>query len=173
MNRILSAFKAFWATLMGAQSDSGQPVVDKEEKTPKETVKAEPPRSDRFEEGTIYSLILLQRDARFIDFIQESIDEYSDSQVGAAVRKIHADCKKVLAENFSIDSIFAGSEGERVTVEKGFETSMIRFLGNFSDERPGSGILRHKGWRVKDTHLPARSDVVDPNIIQPAELEIN
>ena len=47
-------------------------------------------------------LATLQREARFVDFIQESLAAYSDAQIGAAVRDVHRDCAAVLKRLFEL-----------------------------------------------------------------------
>src|SRR5262245_34707500 len=39
---------------------------------------------------------ILQREGRLVDFFLEDIDDYTDQQVGAAVRDIHRNCRKAL-----------------------------------------------------------------------------
>src|SRR5207302_2940697 len=41
-------------------------------------------------------LAVLQREARFVDFIKEPIAAYTDAQIGAAVRSVHKDCAAAL-----------------------------------------------------------------------------
>ena len=47
-------------------------------------------------------LAALQREARFVDFIQESLDGYSDAQIGAVARDVHRDCGAVLTRMFAL-----------------------------------------------------------------------
>ena len=42
----------------------------------------------------VQMLALLQRDGRLIDFLSEDVSPYPDSQLGAAVRTIHASCRQ-------------------------------------------------------------------------------
>ena len=46
-------------------------------------------------------LAALQREARFVDFIQESLAGYTDAQIGAAARDVHRDCGTVLKRMFA------------------------------------------------------------------------
>ena len=43
-------------------------------------------------------LALLQQTGRLIDFFKEDIHDFTDAQIGAAVRQIHQDCSKSLEE---------------------------------------------------------------------------
>src|SRR5947208_2478486 len=59
-----------------------------------------PPKPARSEALTL--LAALQREARFVDFIQEPLDDYSDDQVGAAVRDVHRQCRQVIERLFAL-----------------------------------------------------------------------
>jgi hypothetical protein len=114
---------------------------------------------------------LLQQEARLVDFVTEDIDAYSDDQVGAAVRAIHAGCRKVLDEHVQLQRIFAAEDGSEVVVEKGFDPAAVRLTGNLTGEPPFHGTLQHGGWRATKISLP-ESPAVDPAVIAPAEVEI-
>ena len=43
-------------------------------------------------------LALLQREGRFVDFLQENVAEFTDADIGAAARVVHEGCKRGLAE---------------------------------------------------------------------------
>jgi hypothetical protein len=45
---------------------------------------------------------LMQREARFVDFIQEDVAPYTDAEIGAAARVVHEGCRKVLREHFTL-----------------------------------------------------------------------
>src|SRR5262245_30923704 len=64
------------------------------------------PRSD-----AITLLAALQREARFVDIVNESLDGYSDAQIGAAARDVLRDSGKVLARVFSLRPVVNGEEG--------------------------------------------------------------
>jgi len=117
-------------------------------------------------------LSLLQQEARFVDFIQEDIDSYSDDQVGAAVRSIHAGCRKALAERITLDRVLHQEDGSTVTIEPGFEPAKIRLTGNVTGEPPFRGTLEHGGWRATHVSLPLPTGESDATIIAPAEVEI-
>ncbi len=117
-------------------------------------------------------LAVLQREGRLIDFIREDIAEYSDAQVGAAVRSIHASCRRVLDEHLALEPVRTEDEGARVLVETGFDASAVRLTGNVSGKPPFRGVLRHRGWRTRRVDLPADPASQDPTIVAPAEVEI-
>lgn len=66
-----------------------------------------PSRSD-----AITLLAALQREARFVDIVNESLDSYSDAQIGAAARDVLRDSGKVLSRVFSLRPV-VDSEEER------------------------------------------------------------
>ena len=70
-----------------------------------------PPKAARSEAITL--LATLQREARFVDFIKEPLDGYSDAQIGAAARDVHRDCGKVLDRLFAIQSLVGPGRRER------------------------------------------------------------
>ena len=113
---------------------------------------------------------LLQQEARLVDFVTENIDPYSDEQVGAAVRAIHAGCRRVLDEHIQLQRIFAAEDGSDVVVETGFDPVAVRLTGNLTGEPPFHGTLQHGGWRATRISLP--ESAVDPAVIAPAEVEI-
>lgn len=120
----------------------------------------------------LHLLGVLQREGRFVDFLQEDIEIYEDDQIGAAVRNIHSSCRKVIRKNLPIKPIAEGNEGEPITVEKGFDPDAIKLTGRVTGEPPFKGIIRHKGWRAQKLELPDLSAIKDPTIISPAEVEI-
>ena len=53
-------------------------------------------------DAALQLLNLLQKEARFIDFIKEDITAYSDADIGAAARVVHEGCNKTLDEYFGL-----------------------------------------------------------------------
>jgi len=117
-------------------------------------------------------LSLLQQEGRLIDFLKEDIDAYNDAQIGAAVRSIHAGCRKALSERIELERIFAAEDGSQVTVESGFDPAAVRLTGNVSGTPPFRGTLQHGGWRASKVTLPQSPGETDPTIVAPAEVEI-
>jgi hypothetical protein len=131
----------------------------------------ESPAGD-FPVAAVHALALLQREGRLVDFLQENIDGFSDEQVGAAVRQIHAGCRKVLDEHFAIEPIRTEAEGDEITVPADFDPGRIRLTGKVAGVPPFRGSLRHRGWRASQVRLPARLGKTDPALICPAEIEL-
>ena len=126
---------------------------------------------DKLKEGAVFSMVLLQREGRLVDFLKENIDTFEDAQIGAAVRQIHAGCLKVLTENFDIKPLFTAAEGETVTLDDNFDPSEVRMTGSVPGKSPYKGTLRHKGWIVNNVDLPTlgnptipiESDILEDN----------
>src|SRR5262249_53629730 len=77
-------------------------------------------------------LAALQREGRLIDFLQQEVAGFSDEDIGAAARVVHAGCRKVLRQFFEIAPATQGSEGSVITVAAGFDAQRIRLTGNVS-----------------------------------------
>jgi hypothetical protein len=132
---------------------------------------AEKPSSEPFDRA-VQVLALLQRDGRLIDFLTEDVSPYPDEQLGAAVRDIHANCRQVLARYLQIEPIAAGTEDQPFTVPAGFDPATIKLIGNVKGAPPLSGVLRHRGWRVKGFNLPALPQGSGRTVVAAAEVEI-
>ncbi|WP_244817069.1 DUF2760 domain-containing protein [Caballeronia sp. Lep1P3] len=115
---------------------------------------------------------LLQRDARFIDFVEEDIANYSDADIGAAARLVHDGCRAVLREHFTIKPVRSEAEGSRITLPDGFDASAVRLTGNVVGKPPFNGSISHRGWKVEDTRLPKLAQSHDASIVAPAEVEL-
>lgn len=117
-------------------------------------------------------LALLQQEGRLIDFLEEDIAAYDDAQVGAAVRAIHAGCRKALHERLDLERVYRDEDGSQVTVDSGFDPAAVRLTGNVSGTPPFRGTLQHGGWRVTKVNLPQATGG-DTRILTPAEVEVS
>lgn len=115
-------------------------------------------------------LSLLQRDGRFVDFIEQDITSFSDHDVGAAARVVHEGCRKALHAHARVENVRGEAEGSRLTLERA--DGSVKLVGNVAGSAPYQGVLRHRGWRVRDLKLPTRLGEHDPSLIAPAELEL-
>ncbi|MCX8071628.1 MAG: DUF2760 domain-containing protein [Candidatus Binatia bacterium] len=122
--------------------------------------------------GALQLLALLQREGRFLDFLAEDLGAYSDAQIGAAARAIHAGCRKALEGRLELERILSGEEGAEVTVDAAFDAEAIRLLGDVRGAPPFRGVLQHAGWRVRRCELPRIVPGSRPEILAPAEVEI-
>jgi Domain of unknown function (DUF2760) len=117
-------------------------------------------------------LALLQRDGRLVDFLVEDIAPYPDAQLGAAARSIHQSCRQVLERYIKLEPIISSEEDQPITVPAGLDPAAIKLIGNVSAQRPIRGLLRHRGWRVKDVNLPSLPQGSGRTIVAPAEVEV-
>ena len=123
-------------------------------------------------DAALQLLGLLQRDARFIDFVEEDIKRFSDADIGAAARLVHEGCRTTLREHFTIRPVRDEAEGSRVTLAEGFDAASIRLTGNVVGKAPFSGNISHRGWRVDEVRLPKLADSHNAKVIAPAEVEL-
>lgn len=123
-------------------------------------------------DAALQLLALLQRDARFVDFLQEDITPYSDAEVGGAARMLHGGARKVLQETFDLEAVRSEAEGSRLTLPAGFDAAAVRVTGNVVGQPPFTGTLQHKGWRATAVRLPALTEGHDTRVIAPAEVEL-
>ena len=123
-------------------------------------------------DAALQLLGLLQREARFIDFIQEDMASYSDADIGAAARLVHAGCGKVLSEHFTLAPARNEAEGTRLVLDAGFDAASTRLTGNLQGQPPFRGVLRHPGWRVTEVRLPRLTEGHDARILAAAEVEL-
>lgn len=137
---------------------------------------AAPPPEDAFKassEPAIQLLALLQKEGRLLDFLMEDVSGFSDADVGAAARRIHEDCTKVLRERAQLERVVDEEEGNAVELPDDFDRSTIALLGNVPAQGPYKGTVRHRGWRVAHLELPTVSAGSDPRIAAPAEVELS
>ncbi len=160
MANIFKAIKAFWATLAGKQL----PALP-------ETATTEPAAEtdDQFTAGAVFTLALLQREGRLIDFLMEDLSDFNDAQIGAAVRQIHNGSSAALKKYFQPQPVVDQQEGQEADAPEGFDPSRIRVTGNCSGNGPFKGTLRHKGWAASP-QLPQKTGKTDPSVICPAEI---
>jgi hypothetical protein len=140
----------------------------KQPPTPKPAAPKPPVRSE-----AITLLAALQREARFVDFIQESLAGYSDAQIGAAARDVHRDCGAVLQRMFALRAAVTEEEGKEVEIPAGFDAGRWRLTGNVTGEPPFHGRLVHPGWEATTCELPTWSgNAAAARIVAPAEVEL-
>ena len=151
---------------------ANRPLAQEPEKAvPKPAPAKQPTKPVRSEAITL--LATLQREARFVDFIKEPLDSYSDAQIGAAVRDVHRDCGKVLDRLFAIRSLVDQEEGSPIEVPTGFDAGRFRLTGNVTGDPPFRGRLAHHGWEATEVQLPGWSGTqLSARIVAPVEVEL-
>lgn len=178
MRRIWLAIRVFFLTLFKAEvarqverALAGElPSAPPAEKPkPKQPPAPKPPA--RSEALTL--LATLQREARFVDFIQEPLEGYADAQIGAAARDVHRECAAVLARLFDLRPVVDDEEGAAIEVPAGFDAGKYRLVGNVTGEPPYRGKLTHHGWQAAKCELPAwTGSPASARIVAPVEVEL-
>ena len=115
---------------------------------------------------------MMQREGRLMDFLAEDLSLYEDSQIGSAVRAVHAGCLQIVQEYLDPRPVLDQAEGENVVIDDGFDPGAVKLTGKVVGEPPFEGILRHKGWQVGKLKLPTLSGSQNAKIIIPAEVEL-
>lgn len=117
-------------------------------------------------------LAILQREGRFVDFLQQDVTGFSDADVGAAARVVHEGCRKVLRAHAELTPIRSEQEGASITVDEGFNATEIKLIGNVRGSGPFKGKLVHRGWRASHFKLPAPMQSHDSSVLAQAEVEL-
>ena len=117
-------------------------------------------------------LAILQREGRFIDFLQEDVSSFSDADIGAAARVVHEGYTRGLQDYVVVEPVRPEEEGAPIELPPGFDPAKVRVTGNVVGDPPFRGKLAHHGWQVTKIHMPTLSEGHDPNIIAPAEVEL-
>ena len=168
MNRISFAFRSFFSLLFSGRlpGDIAQAFGFSKAMPVKAPSAAVTPGPN---EGAVQILAILQRDARLVDFLMEDVSGYSDEQVGAAVRDVHAQARQTLDRYLTLRPLLDAVEGE-FTKTEGMDRASVRFVGNVpaSGKAPG-GLLRHKGWKAEKIDLPKAAMSA---VVAPAEIEV-
>ncbi|MDG1896255.1 MAG: DUF2760 domain-containing protein [Fuerstiella sp.] len=134
-------------------------------------VAAKPEPAPVVRNDAVTLLASLQREARLVDFLMEPIDEYSDAQIGAAVRDIHRDSRTVLDRLFAISPVVDQSEGSAVEISDGVAGGRLRMIGETESGRT-SGTLAHHGWQAGRCELPTWNGSTQAvGVIAPAEID--
>lgn len=154
---------------------SESPAVTVEE--PAVTAKAKsqaapPPLKETSPDSALQLLGLLQQEGRFIDFIEEDVTQFSDADIGAAVRVVHDGCRRALHDHMITEPVRSEQEGARITLPAGFDASAIRVTGNVTGKPPFNGTLIHRGWRIQKITLPKLTEGHDVKVLAPAEIEL-
>ena len=179
LSRISIAFGSFFSIISDSQFAAkvqalriGAQVSEPTATTPAAEKPVVIPMRETAPEAALQLLGLLQREARFIDFIQEDVAAYQDADIGVAARVVHEGCRKVLRDNFTISPVRDEAEGSRITLPEGFDAAAIRVTGNVVGQPPFTGSITHRGWRVVETRLPKLADGHELRVIAPAEVEL-
>ncbi len=167
--RIVLAFRVFFGTLFYASIAAQVARIFGGEAPAAAPAPAKPPL--RREALTL--LAALQREARLVDFVQESLAGYSDAQIGAVARDIHRDCGTLFQRLFALRPAVEQEEGAEVEIAAGFDPNRWRLTGNVTGQPPFRGRLVHPGWEATICEMPTWSgDPAAARIVVPAEVEL-
>ena len=168
--RLTLALRAFWRILQdGRFADELQRLEQSRPVTP---APAPAPLRETLPESALQLLALLQQEGRFIDFLQEDVNSYSDAEIGGAARVVHAGCHKVVQDYLRIEPVRSEAEGARLTLAAGFDAAAVRLTGNVVGQAPFTGTLMHRGWRVAEITLPKLAEGHDARVLAPAEIAL-
>lgn len=120
--------------------------------------------------GALQLLALLQREGRFVDFIQQDVAGFGDADVGAAARVVHEGCRRALRGHARVVSVRSEAEGASLVLQSA--SPDVKLVGNVAGSAPYRGVLRHRGWRVEELTLPTLLGSHDPKLVAAAELEL-
>lgn len=134
---------------------------------PKQAPAPAPPSHD----AALQLLALLQREGRFVDFLEEDVASFADADIGAAARVVHAGCRKALHEHVKLEPVRTEEEGARVTLQE-LDAGAIKLTGNVQGKGPYSGTLRHRGWKAAEITMPTAIEGHDARILAQAEVEL-
>jgi hypothetical protein len=167
--RVAFAFRAFFSLLFGGRLPDD--ILDTFR--PADVAPARPtPRGEEDLDRAVQVLAILQRDARLVDFLQEDLTAYSDSQVGAAVRDVQTNCRAALARYLTIAPFLDAAEGDRVPTDALTDPGAIRIVGTVSRTTGQTGVVRHRGWHVTSLTLPPLGPAGGRRMIAQAEVEV-
>ncbi len=179
--RLILAIRVFFVALFNsaaaerikaALETTNVPMGDEKPQKPK-TARPKPSEEKPARSEAITLLAALQREARFVDLTQESLDEYSDEQVGAAARDVLRDCRTVLDRLFELTPVLTEEEGAEIEVPAGFDTGRYRLTGNVAGQPPFRGSLVHHGWKAAKCEVPQWSgSKQSARVVAPAEVEL-
>jgi hypothetical protein len=130
--------------------------------------------ASRADAEIVHFLAMLQDKGRLVDFLMDDINPYSDAQVGAAARVVHAGCKGFLQQHFRINPVRTEQEGSTVQVPVGYSADEYRLVGKIAGRAPFSGVLIHRGWKTDIVKLPQllRGAADGIPAIAPAEVDV-
>jgi hypothetical protein len=174
--RVSLAFRAFWDLLRSGTLPEDIVAAAAMETGKTETATAVVPVTtavERPDDGAVLLLSVLQREGRLVDFLMEDLGTYSDAQIGAAVRDVHANCRRALAGAFALEPILDDAEEATVSVPEGFDPASIKLVGRVVGSGPFRGVLRHRGWRSSQVQLPALGAPAGRQVVAPAEVEVS
>src|SRR5882672_1683095 len=130
MSRIVLAFSCWFRILLGKplRPEVAKLLPEPPKALPVPERKPEPenkpetkPAPSAHRDGALALLALLQREGRFVDFVREPLDTFSDAEIGAAARDVHRGCRKVIEQHLKLEAVMPGAEEDKVSAPKDFD----------------------------------------------------
>ena len=173
LTRLWFSYWCFFAVLFDGVFASRVRAV-REKKLPSLPRTPEPERERGTADATraLQLLGLLQREGRFVDFLQQDVEGFSDPEVAAAARVVHDGCRRALRSHGSIEPVRSEEEGTQIEVVADYDSNAIKLTGNVAGSAPFRGTLRHRGWRAIGFELPRPVGDHDATVLAPAEVEL-
>jgi hypothetical protein len=179
LSRLSLAFKSFFGLLFrGKLPDDVQIALNLTRRAAAPAAPAAPPKPPaQPADGAVQILGVLQKEGRLIDFLMEDISQFSDDQVGAAVRDIHKNSRAALDRHLKLVPVIDGVEGALTRLAASGlgpkDTASLRLVGKVpADGKVEAGILQHRGYKVEKIDLPALKPGEKVTILAPAEIEV-
>ncbi|MFN7844265.1 MAG: DUF2760 domain-containing protein [Pirellula sp.] len=177
--RLFLALKAFFSTLFNPaiakkvaealnadkSIENKQPSTSAVSQTvPKETAAKSSAPVNKESSGRSDALTLLstlQREARFLDLVHESLDMYTDAQIGAAARDVLRDTRKSLDKMLEIKPLLSSKEGGAIDLPETLSPVRWKLLGGKSNR----GVVVHAGWIATKTEIPKWNGSRDDSMV--------
>lgn len=166
------AFRLLFNGEFAQQVANGLKALEVKEVKPAPAAKPVAPPPEKAHASGLVLLAALQREGRFVDFLQQEVAGFSDEEVGAAARVVHSGCSRVLKQYFDLEPALADAEGASVSVPSGFNAQRICLTGNVTGQPPFKGTLKHHGWVARGIRMPDIADSLDAKVVAPAEVEL-
>jgi hypothetical protein len=176
LTRLWFAYVVFFRVLFNGEyaaqlhAPEGPRALPEPTPEPKLPPKVQPPPPSH--DAALQFLALLQREGRFVDFLEEDVASFADADIGAAARVVHAGCRKAIREHVKLEPVRSEEEGARLTLEEPLDVAAVKLTGNVQGKGPYSGTLRHRGWRAAGITMPTAVDGHDARILAQAEVEL-
>ena len=173
MGRIGLAFKVLLNGAFAKQVAELQAPAALEQSSEQPAAPVKPPEPEPVRSAAVTLLAALQREARLLDFFKEPIADYSDAQIGAAVRDVHRQTNAVLDRMFNIQPLLDAQENSVVQLPTPIDAGTHKLVGAVGTATASSGVLMHHGWKVTKCELPQFTGSAESAlVVAPAEIEI-
>lgn len=159
---------ALYPAVPDVEIDSQTKTAEKTAEKVEKKIVEKPLRSD-----ALTLLAALQREARFIDFLQENIQPYDDAQIGVIVRDVHRGCAEVVKRMFNVQPLTEVPEGQKISLDAPVNPQVFQLIGKTPTSSDAvSGTVVHPGWKAESCNVPVWSGTEDAiRVIAPVEID--